>query len=305
MLSIRNLSKTYSGNVRALDGVDLDIPIGMFGLLGPNGAGKSSLMRTIASLQKPDAGTISLGGVNLLDDPDATRRIIGYLPQDFGVYPKVSAARLLDHIAALKGIPKSIRKDVTEDLLHRVNLWQVRQQALGTYSGGMRQRFGVAQALLGSPKIVIVDEPTAGLDPEERHRLLDLLVDVARSTRVVMSTHNVQDVAELCPLMAIVSKGRVIYSGTTTGAMDAIKDRVWRKLYDRGHGEHMPPAQSILSTRLVTGCTEVHITADQKPEGYGAVEPDLSDAYFFHLKHGEQATGAAKEHGASAHTHVQ
>lgn len=284
MLTIRHLCKTYRNGVCALDDVSLDIPVGLFGLLGPNGAGKSSLMRTIASLQRPDEGSIHLDGMDLLLRDDPVRRTLGYLPQDFGVYPRVNAVRMLEHIAVLKGIPKTERRVVVEALLRRVNLWDVRDRMLGTYSGGMRQRFGIAQALLGSPRIVIVDEPTAGLDPEERARLLELLLEVANSACVIMSTHHVQDVAEACSSMAIIVGGRVVYSGSPADAIAALQGRVWGKLVGHADLDGYRERELVLSTRLVAGCSFIHVHADTAPDdGFVMAAPDLADAYFLYL----------------------
>src|SRR5262245_23950367 len=230
MLSIRNLSKSY-GEIQALRDVSLEIPAGMFGLLGPNGAGKSSLMRTIATLQDPDSGTITFDGIDVATQKDQIRRTLGYLPQDFGVYPRVSALDMLDHFAVLKGyVARRERSEVIEALLHQVNLWEVRKRNLGTFSGGMRQRFGIAQALLGNPRLVIVDEPTAGLDPEERNRFLNLLAAIGEHVVVILSTHLVEDVADLCPRMAIISQGQVLMTGEPRAAIAAMRERVWSRL---------------------------------------------------------------------------
>src|ERR1700761_8727813 len=230
MLNIRDLSKTYANGVKALRQVSLDIPHGMFGLLGPNGAGKSSLMRTIATLQDPDGGSITLNGQDLLADKPAARRALGYLPQEFGVYPKVSAEAMLDHFAVLKGVTARVeRKAVVEGLLRQVNLWDVRHRKLGTFSGGMRQRFGIAQALIGNPKLIIVDEPTAGLDPEERNRFLNLLAEIGENVVVILSTHIVEDVSDLCPAMAIISGGRITRRGPPAELVRSLKGRIWRK----------------------------------------------------------------------------
>ena len=227
MLTIRDLSKTYANGVRALRGVSLDIPGGMFGLLGPNGAGKSSLMRTIATLQDPDEGTIKLDEMDLQADKQATRRLLGYLPQEFGVYPKVSAEAMLNHFAVLKGVTvKSERRDLIEALLRQVNLWDVRKRKLGSFSGGMRQRFGIAQALIGDPRLVIVDEPTAGLDPEERNRFLNLLAEIGEKVVVILSTHIVADVTDLCPRMAIIGQGQVLLTGEPREAIRSLDGRV-------------------------------------------------------------------------------
>ncbi len=293
MLSIRNLSKTYANGVRALRDITLDIPHGMFGLLGPNGAGKSSLMRTIATLQDPDAGSVTLDDVDLLADKQATRRLLGYLPQEFGVYPKVSAEAMLNHFAVLKGVTiKGERHDLVEALLRQVNLWDVRKRKLGTYSGGMRQRFGIAQALIGDPRLVIVDEPTAGLDPEERNRFLNLLAEIGERVVVILSTHIVEDVTDLCPRMAIIGQGQVLLSGEPNAAIQALDGRVWRRSIDKVELDSYRARMNILSTRLTGGRTQLHVLADTQPEaGFEAVAPDLEDVYFGHLR--AQATAKA------------
>ena len=286
MLTIRDLSKTYANGVRALRGVTLEIPHGMFGLLGPNGAGKSSLMRTIATLQDPDAGSITLDGVDLLADKHATRRTLGYLPQEFGVYPKVSAEAMLDHFAVLKGvIVKAERRELVESLLRQVNLWDVRKRKLGTYSGGMRQRFGIAQALIGDPRLVIVDEPTAGLDPEERNRFLNLLAEIGERVVVILSTHIVEDVTDLCPRMAIIAQGQVLLSGEPAEAIRSLDGRVWRRSIDKVELDGYRARMNILSTRLCGGRTVLHVLADSQPgDGFEAVAPDLEDVYFGQLR---------------------
>ncbi|MEO5812869.1 MAG: ABC transporter ATP-binding protein [Rhodanobacter sp.] len=293
MLTLRNLSKTYANGVRALRDVSLDIPNGMFGLLGPNGAGKSSLMRTIGTLQEPDEGTIMLDGIDLLADKQATRRLLGYLPQEFGVYPKVSAEAMLNHFAVLKGVTiKSERRELVEALLRQVNLWDVRQRKLGTYSGGMRQRFGIAQALIGDPRLIIVDEPTAGLDPEERNRFLNLLAELGERMVVILSTHIVEDVTDLCSRMAIIGQGQVLLSGEPTEAIRALEGRVWRRSIDKAELDGYRARMNILSTRLTAGRTQLHVLADAQPEdGFEAVPPDLEDVYFGRLR--AQATAKA------------
>lgn len=281
-LKIRDLHKTYSGDVRALQGIDLDIEPGMFGLLGPNGAGKSTLMRTIATLQEPDRGTIHLGDIDVLANKDAVRRVLGYLPQDFGVYPSVDAVTLLTHFAMLKGItaPKD-RKAVVEALLNRVNLWQHRKKKLGGYSGGMRQRFGIAQALLGEPRLIIVDEPTAGLDPEERTRFLNLLSEIGEQVVVLLSTHIVEDVADLCSNMAIIAGGKMLQTGAPHDAIDALAGKTWRKVIDKSELEAHQGDHTVISTRLVGGRTVIHVFAEVDPgEGFDPVSPDLEDVYF-------------------------
>jgi len=291
MLQIRGLSKTYANGVHALKNVDLDIPRGMFGLLGPNGAGKSSLMRTLATLQEADSGSATLttadgASIDVLRDKDALRRKLGYLPQDFGVYPKVSALDLLDHFAVLKGLTaRKQRKEVVEALLQQVNLWDARKRKLGTYSGGMRQRFGIAQALLGNPQLVIVDEPTAGLDPEERNRFLNLLAEIGENVAVILSTHIVEDVTDLCPTMAIMNKGEVLLTGRPADAINALQSQVWRKQVAKAALPDYESRFTVLSTRLVGGHPVIHVFADTPPEaGFEPVAPGLEDVYFQRLR---------------------
>ncbi|CAD1789828.1 ABC transporter ATP-binding protein [Xanthomonas euroxanthea] len=291
MLQIRALSKTYANGVHALQGVTLDIPRGMFGLLGPNGAGKSSLMRTLATLQEPDSGSVSLTGadgssIDVLTDKDALRRRLGYLPQDFGVYPKVSALDMLDHFAVLKGLTdRGQRKEVVERLLQQVNLWDARKRKLGTYSGGMRQRFGIAQALLGNPQLVIVDEPTAGLDPEERNRFLNLLAEIGENVVVILSTHIVEDVTDLCPTMAIMNRGQVLLTGRPANAIDMLQQQVWRKQVSKQALPDYEARFTVLSTRLIAGHPVIHVFSTDCPEpGFEQVAPDLEDVYFQRLR---------------------
>jgi len=286
MLSIKNLNKTYANGVKAINNVNLEIPNGMFGLLGPNGAGKSSLMRTIATLQDPDSGSIAFDGLDVLADKEALRRQLGYLPQDFGVYPKVSAETLLNHFAVLKGLTaKGERKQAVEALLQQTNLWEARKRALGTFSGGMRQRFGIAQALLGAPKLVIVDEPTAGLDPDERNRFLNLLAKIGEQVVVILSTHIVEDVTDLCPRMAMIVKGEVLIQGEPQAAIDTLHNRIWRRSVSpealAGYQERF----NVLSTRLVAGKPQINVYAETQPDdGFKMVEPDLEDVYFLQLR---------------------
>lgn len=291
MLTIRNLSKTYANGVHALNDVSLDIPRGMFGLLGPNGAGKSSLMRTLATLQEADSGTATLEGadgasIDILRDKDAVRRQLGYLPQDFGVYPKVSAEDLLEHFAVLKGLTaRKQRREVVDGLLKQVNLWDARKRKLGTYSGGMRQRFGIAQALLGNPRLVIVDEPTAGLDPEERNRFLNLLAEIGENVAVILSTHIVEDVTDLCPTMAIMNKGQVLLTGKPNEAIAALDNQVWRKQVSKATLPDYESRHTVLSTRLVAGNPVIHVfSADLPEQGFEQVAPDLEDVYFQRLR---------------------
>jgi len=295
MLDIRDLSKTYANGVQALKNVSLQIPTGMFGLLGPNGAGKSSLMRTIATLQDPDSGTIQLDGLDVLANKPAARRLLGYLPQEFGLYPRVSAETMLDHFAVLKGVVgRGERKSLVDALLQQVNLWDVRKRKLGTYSGGMRQRFGIAQALIGAPKLIIVDEPTAGLDPEERNRFLNLLAEIGENVVVILSTHIVEDVTDLCPRMAIISQGRVLLSGRPAEALQALEGRVWRKAIAHSAIEAYKTRFIVLSTRLSGGNTIIHVLADGLPEeGFAAVAPDLEDVYFGQLRQQAATRSAA------------
>jgi ABC-2 type transport system ATP-binding protein len=284
-LKISNLSKTYSNGVKALNHLSLTISTGMFGLLGPNGAGKSSLMRTIATLQEADQGTITLNDLDVLKEKDSVRRILGYLPQEFGVYPKMSAQDLLDHLAVMKGITsRGERKAIVEGLLDQTNLYDVRKKKLGTYSGGMKQRFGIAQALLGNPKLIIVDEPTAGLDPTERNRFLNLLGSIGQNVIVILSTHIVDDVRELCTRMAIIDKGEVLVEGHPQTAIDEIHGKVWKKVIDKNELEAYQKNYRVVSTHLVAGRTEVRVFSDVQPDAsFSPVEADLEDVYFLKL----------------------
>ncbi len=281
-LQIRNLSKTYPNGVHALKNLSLTIPQGMFGLLGANGAGKSTLMRTLATLQDPDEGSIQLGEIDVLRQKDELRRTLGYLPQEFGVYPSVSAQRLLEHFAVLKGIvDRRARGEVVEALLRQTNLWDVRGNRLGGYSGGMRQRFGVAVALLGNPKLIIVDEPTAGLDPAERVRFLNLLSEIGENSVVILSTHIVEDVAELCSRMAIISKGEILLEAEPLRAIDELRGRIWRRIVQRDELPSVEREHRVISTRLLSGRTVVHVHADGSPGAeFQPVEPSLEDVYF-------------------------
>jgi ABC-type multidrug transport system ATPase subunit len=281
-LQIRAVSKTYANGVRALDDVSLTIPPGMYGLLGPNGAGKSTLMRIVATLQEPDAGTIRLGDVDVIAEKDRTRELLGYLPQDFGVYPRVTAEALLTHFAVLEGIVgRSARREVVESLLRQTNLWDVRKEKLGTYSGGMRQRFGVAIALLGDPRLLIVDEPTAGLDPAERVRFLNLLSELGQRSVVLLSTHIVEDVSELCTRMAIIHGGRILLEAEPLGAVEELKGRIWRRIVTHEELDALEREHTVISTRLLAGRTIAHVFAETSPGAdFEAVEPDLKDVYF-------------------------
>ena len=291
MLSISNLNKTYANGVHAINQVSLEIPNGLFGLLGPNGAGKSSLMRTIATLQEPDSGTIHFHGLNVLEDKEGLRRQLGYLPQDFGVYPKVTAEELLNHFAVLKGITdKADRKISVEGLLKQTNLWESRKRGLGTYSGGMRQRFGIAQALLGSPKLVIVDEPTAGLDPDERNRFLNLLAEIGEQVVVILSTHIVEDVTDLCPRMAMIAKGKVLIHGETQAAIETLKNKVWRRSVSKDALPEYQEKFTVLTTRLVGGKPQINVFSDAQPDdGFSLIEPDLEDVYFLQLRQSQSS----------------
>jgi len=281
-LRIENLAKTYPGGVHALRDVTLTVPQGMFGLLGPNGAGKSTLMRTIATLQEPDTGSIRLGDIDVLREKDRVRRTLGYLPQEFGVYPSVSAERLLDHFAILEGFTdRTVRRGIVESLLRQTNLWEVRKQRLGGYSGGMRQRFGIAVALLGNPALIIVDEPTAGLDPAERVRFLNLLSEIGENSVVILSTHIVEDVADLCRRMAIISGGRILLEAEPLAATAALRGRIWRRIVSR---EELPAIERdyrLVCTKLQAGRTLVHVYADARPgPEFESVEAGLEDVYF-------------------------
>ncbi|HEV8120781.1 MAG TPA: ABC transporter ATP-binding protein [Candidatus Polarisedimenticolia bacterium] len=285
-LSIEGVSKTYPNGVQALKDVTLRIPAGMFGLLGPNGAGKSTLMRTIATLQEPDTGRITFGDVDVLKQKDTVRRMLGYLPQEFGVYPKVSAYELLNHFAVLKGLLDArARKESVEALLQRVNLYDVRKRRLGTFSGGMKQRFGIAQALLGDPKLIIVDEPTAGLDPSERLRFNNLLSEIGEQVVVILSTHIVDDVSDLCRRMAIIGQGRVLLAGDPMETIGTLKGRVWKKIVARDDLQAHERDWAVISTRLVAGRTQIHVLSSERPDpSFEQVAPELEDVYFSTLR---------------------
>jgi ABC-2 type transport system ATP-binding protein len=284
-LQIRNLSKTYGNGVKALDDVSLDISTGMFGLLGPNGAGKSTLMRTLATLQQADHGSARLGDIDVLAEKQRVKQILGYLPQEFGFYPKDRCYDLLNHFALLKGMRKGKqRKQIVEQLLRRVNLWDVRKRKLGTFSGGMKQRFGIALVLLGNPKLIIVDEPTAGLDPAERNRFHNLLSEIGRDIVVILSTHIVEDVSDLCTNMAIIKDGRILLSGSPAHAVARLKGKLWKKEVSKAQVKAYQEQHCVISTRLLGGRTILHLYSDTRPDdGFYPVEPSLEDAYFYQL----------------------
>ncbi|MEQ8238599.1 MAG: ABC transporter ATP-binding protein [Cyclobacteriaceae bacterium] len=284
-LRISNLSKTYANGVKALNDVSLTIPQGMFGLLGPNGAGKSTLMRTIATLQDPDSGSIFLDDINLSEDKQSIRERLGYLPQDFGLYPRINAEVMLDHIAQMKGIGnKSERKDLVESLLHKVNLYKDRKKGLGTYSGGMRQRFGIAQALAGSPSLIIVDEPTAGLDPSERNRFYNLLSEIGENTIVILSTHIVEDVNTLCPNMAIICQGELLMQGKPKEGIASVEGKIFQKMIEKDQLDTYREKHQVISTKLLEGRLSLRVESESNPgDGFEAVPADLEDVYFSYI----------------------
>jgi ABC-type multidrug transport system ATPase subunit len=284
-LQIDRLSKTYANGVRALNDISLTIPPGMFGLLGPNGAGKSTLMRTIATLQPPDSGTIRFGDLDVLAQPERLRERLGYLPQEFGLYPNMPAEAILDHFATLKGVVNAgERKDLVASLLQQVNLYEVRKKSAGGYSGGMKQRLGIAIALAGAPKLLIVDEPTAGLDPTERNRFLNLLADIGEDVVVILSTHIVEDVRELCSLMAIINKGEVVVQGNPARILDEVRGRIWKRTIPRAHADEYRARYQVISSKMAAGSTVLHVYAESDPgDGFAAIEPDLEDVYFHRL----------------------
>ncbi|MCZ8134655.1 MAG: ABC transporter ATP-binding protein [Algoriphagus sp.] len=281
-LLIKNLSKTYSNGVKALNDISLTIPQGMFGLLGPNGAGKSTLMRTIATLQDADAGSIQLDGIDVLKDKQAVRERLGYLPQDFGLYPRINAETMLDHIAQMKGIgSKSDRKELVASLLQKVNLFKDRKKGLGTFSGGMRQRFGIAQALVGNPSLIIVDEPTAGLDPSERNRFYNLLSEIGENTIVILSTHIVEDVNTLCSNMAIICSGEVLMQGKPKDGLAMVQGKIYQKAIEKSELDHYRKDYHVISTKLIGGKLSLRIESEETPEnGFEPVAGDLEDVYF-------------------------
>lgn len=282
MLQIDELTHVYPNGVKALDNVSLSIPCGMYGLLGPNGAGKSTLMRSVATLQTPTSGTIRFDEIDVIKNPEALRRVLGYLPQDFGVYPRVTAYEMLDHMAVLKGLSNGReRRAEVERLLEQTNLYGVRNKALAGFSGGMRQRFGIAQALLGGPRLIIVDEPTAGLDPEERNRFLNLLAEIGENVVIILSTHIVEDVADLCPQMAIIASGRIIRTGAPAELMKQLEGKIWTKTIDKAELAVLRERYQVISTRLFAGRTVVHVYSETDPgDGFAAHRGGLEDVYF-------------------------
>jgi ABC-type multidrug transport system ATPase subunit len=301
-LTIRHLSKTYPNGTRALKDVSLEVPPGMFGLLGPNGAGKSTLMRILATLQDADEGSVTLGELDVLTQRERVRETLGYLPQSFGFHPKARADRLLDHFAVLKGIAESrVRRDVVEALLRQTNLWEVRGQKLGTFSGGMRQRFGVAVALLASPKLIVVDEPTAGLDPAERVRFLNLLSEIGEESVVILSTHIVEDVEELCSRMAIIDRGEILLEAEPQRAIDELRGRIWRRTVSRSELPTIEAELPVISTKLFAGRTSVRVHAESSPGAeFEPVEPELEDVYFSVMAGHHRPRGATTAAGTAA-----
>ena len=291
MLELTHVTHIYANGTRALDDVSLSIPKGMFGLLGPNGAGKSTLMRTVATLQAPTSGAIRFGDIDILATPDKLRERLGYLPQDFGVYPRVSAYDMLDHMAVLKGVASAReRKETVETLLNQTNLWNVRKKAIAGFSGGMRQRFGIAQALIGNPELIIVDEPTAGLDPEERNRFLNLLAEIGENVVVILSTHIVEDVADLCPRMAVLAAGKIQLEGAPQDLIALARGNVWAKTIGRGDLEPNRERYEIISTRLFAGETIIHVLSDTDPgDGFAPAAGGLEDVYFSTLARSRRA----------------
>ena len=283
-LIVENLSKTYPNGVRALAEVTLTFGTGMFGLLGPNGAGKSTLMRTIATLQPPDSGTIRFGDLDVLAQPDELRKVLGYLPQEFGLYPNLSAEVTLDHFATMKGVTdRRQRRDLVASLLHQTNLDDVRKKHVGTFSGGMKQRLGIAIALAGTPRLLIVDEPTAGLDPTERHRFLNLLAEIGQDIVVILSTHIVEDVRELCHAMAIINKGRVVLAGDPRQIVAGLRGKLWRREIEKRDLAAAQASHQVISTQMLAGVPVIHVYSDSAPPGFEPIEPDLEDVYFHQL----------------------
>ena len=282
MLTIKNLKKTYSNGVKALNDISLDIPKGMFGLLGPNGAGKSSLMRTLATLQEPDDGSAQLDDIDIINNKDTLRKVLGYLPQEFGVYPRVSPELMLDHLATLKGVTrKGERRETVDALLHQTNLYDVRKKSIDTFSGGMKQRFGIAQALIGEPKLIIVDEPTAGLDPSERNRFHNLLAEIGENVVVILSTHIVDDVSDLCANMAIMGEGEILLTGTPSDVLDKLKNKLWRTKIKRGDIATYRDQHQVILSHLSAGQTIIHVLSDDSPgQEFEPIDADLDDVYF-------------------------
>lgn len=282
MLTIKNLKKTYSNGVKALNDISLDIPKGMFGLLGPNGAGKSSLMRTLATLQEPDDGSAQLDDIDIINNKDTLRKVLGYLPQEFGVYPRVSPELMLDHLATLKGVTrKGERRETVDALLHQTNLYDVRKKSIDTFSGGMKQRFGIAQALIGEPKLIIVDEPTAGLDPSERNRFHNLLAEIGENVVVILSTHIVDDVSDLCANMAIMGEGEILLTGTPSDVLDKLKNKLWRTKIKRGDIASYRDQHQVILSHLSAGQTIIHVLSDDSPgQEFEPIDADLEDVYF-------------------------
>ncbi|MGH9888631.1 MAG: ABC transporter ATP-binding protein [bacterium] len=295
MLAIAGLSHSYDNRTRALDEVTLEIPRGMFGLLGPNGAGKSTLMRCVATLQIPTAGSIAFDGIDVLAEPERLRAVLGYLPQDFGVYPRVSAYDMLDHLAVLKGVTgRGERRETVEALLQQANLWEVRKKALAGFSGGMRQRFGIAQALIGRPKLIIVDEPTAGLDPEERNRFSNLLAEVGENMVVILSTHIVEDVTDLCSRVALLIGGRIVANDTPAALISALAGKVWSRAIDKTELPAYCAKHELIATRLRSGRTQIHVLSDAAPDpSFESVTSNLEDVYFATLHRQRAAARAA------------
>jgi ABC-type multidrug transport system ATPase subunit len=282
MLTIKNLKKTYSNGVKALNDISLDIPKGMFGLLGPNGAGKSSLMRTLATLQEPDDGSAQLDDIDIINNKDTLRKVLGYLPQEFGVYPRVSPELMLDHLATLKGVTRKCeRRETVDALLHQTNLYDVRKKSIDTFSGGMKQRFGIAQALIGEPKLIIVDEPTAGLDPSERNRFHNLLAEIGENVVVILSTHIVDDVSDLCANMAIMGEGEILLTGTPSDVLDKLKNKLWRTKIKRGDIATYRDQHQVILSHLSAGQTIIHVLSDDSPgQEFEPIDADLEDVYF-------------------------
>jgi ABC-type multidrug transport system ATPase subunit len=292
-LVVDDLRKTYPNGVRALDGISLAVGAGMFGLLGPNGAGKSTLMRTLATLQLPDSGSVRFGDLDVLAQPDRLRRVLGYLPQEFGLYPSLSAEVTLDHFAAMKGVlDRRQRKGLVADLLQQTNLFGVRKKSVGSLSGGMKQRLGIAIALAGSPKLLIVDEPTAGLDPTERHRFLNLLAEIGQEIVVLLSTHIVEDVRELCQSIAIIDRGRVVLSGDPREIVATLRGKLWRRQVDKRDLPALRASHQVISTQLLAGVPVAHVYGESAPPGFEPLEPDLEDVYFYHVNANDQRTAA-------------